>query len=216
MAYAIVNFGQANTASLTIAAATANNGLAAYILQSGSSSPPTITGYTQGSTSASSASSTTGIFFFTKTAAGGETTIAPTPGSGGTIQAVLYWEISGWVSTVYLDGNPTSASNIATATTYTSPGITTLNAASILLACSTTGTNLNGGQAAWTGTGPMTLNPSGVPSRFQIGGSYIPGVTLSGATFTANWTTSRVSGFLLYAIRPTAPPVIPGIPPAFL
>jgi hypothetical protein len=215
MAYAVANSQLANATSLTITAATAGNLLAAYVLQTGTTSPPTITGYVQGSAVANGNTTSTGTYFFTKTAAGGETSIAPVAGSGGTIQAICYWEISGYGGTLYLDESPIAASNIATNTTYTSPATSTLSASSIILACSSTGSNQNGGGNAWTGTGPMVFVGTTGSNRQMIGGSYIPGVTLSGATFTANWTTSRISAYVSYSIRPTAPPNS-GIPPSFL
>jgi hypothetical protein len=217
MAFAVVNSAVGNTASLTIASATANNLLGAFVTQNGATlpgNPPTITGYSMQPTYTTTTAST-GLFFFTKTAAGGETSIAPTIGSGGTIDTISYFEISGYTGTLYLDGSPLTASNVATNTTYTSAAETTLSASSILLACSFTGTNQNGGTVAWSGTGPMTLVGTLGTNLGQVPGYYIPGSTLNAVTFTANWTTSRVSGFLLFAIRATAPPSS-GIHPSFL
>jgi len=219
VAFALVNSGVVDGTSLTIPAATAGNLLAAFVTQNGATlpgNPPTLAGWaTSGSYATTTAS--TGVFLLTKTAAGGETTIAPTAGTGGTIDAISYFEISGYPGTLYLDGSPITASNISSATTYTSAPVTTVVAGSILLMCSTTGTNQDGGQLAWAASNlavPVLVGASGTNLK-QTSASYIPGVTLSGVTFTASWTTSRVSGFLLFAISPTLPPAS-GIPPAFL
>lgn len=206
MAIAVVQSKAADTATLTITSPTANNTLAVFIVQTGATSAPVggdnlgASGWTLNSASAATNTASSLVWFATKKAVGTETTLSPTAASGGTIQSITYWELSG-ISTVYYDGSPVARNAIASATSAASGSVSTTLASDIILAAANFGANKDGGTSAWTGTGPMTL-PTGVSgnSRQMIGGSYIPGATLSSVTFTANWTTARASGMLVVAL----------------
>lgn len=202
MAITVINpalTGGSGTATLTITSATALNGMACFINQSGSLTAPTITGWTvyptvhaQFNTSGSS------IWYAYKIAAGGETSIAPTAGSGGTIVGICYWEINGMDASLTLDGTPVHVDNTASAATN-SVAVSTSTAGSIVLigvGVTANNTSCN----TWTGSDVATNVSSGA-TRMQ-GGSYVTTGTLSSQTFTANWGTARVSGVLAVAIQP--------------
>lgn len=138
------------------------------------------------------------LWLATKVAVGGETTLEATPGTGATLEGLSYFECSGLTATI---DTIVHADNTGSGKASTSPSVTTVDAGDLLLAAVAHG-SASGTVSAWTGTGPMT-NVETTTTRC-IGGSYIPGTTLSGATFTANWTNGHVSGLLLVAFTPEA------------
>lgn len=141
-------------------------------------------------------SSTHSLWLATKTAVGGETSFSAASALG-TIQGLAVAEISGLGTVI---DTIVKNDNTASSATTTSPSVTTADAGDVILgavgAIASTGTI-----TAWTGTGPMT-NYSTAATRC-MGGHYIPGSTLSGATFTANWTTGKQTGMLVVAFKPS-------------
>lgn len=204
MGISVLNSAQttAAAATLTITSATAGNLLVMFISQTGSLNLPSgrdnigSAGWSTNSTFSTN-STTSGGFVAYKMAVGGETTLNPTAGSGSSIAGIAYFEIVG-ISAVSVD--TTVATNDSTSiTSLTSNSVTTTNAGDIILAA-VCGVNSLGAINAWTGTGPMANITTA--SSNMIGGYYIPGITLSGATFTANWTTSRTpDGMMLVALK---------------
>lgn len=207
MAIAIVNkkqtAGAAAHPTLPITAATASNLLVMFIAQTGSVAAPTSAGFTVDAAEGHHAignTSSGSLWLATKVAAGGENELVVTPAAGGAIQGISYFELSGASTTidaiVKVD-NPGSVKTLA------SGALTTTDAGDVILAA--VGLTIafpSGTISAWTGTGPMT-NVEATTTRC-IGGSYIPGTTLTGVTFTANWETARQAAMLVVAIKPEA------------
>lgn len=206
---AIVHSAQTGTTAtgvLTTPTATAGNELVAFFTQNGANTPTFSstegfgsTGWTVESIKSVFTGSANSVWVARKTAVGGETGVSVTPGAEGTAQGVAYFEISGGPFTV--DGEVLHKDNNGSAKTVSTPSLTTTDAGDVILAAigaaATTGTI-----SAWTGTGPMT-NIATTTTRC-IGGSYIPGTTVSGAVFTANWETAKGTGVLLIALKPAA------------
>jgi hypothetical protein len=210
MAISVVNSKQtgASTSTLTITSATASNLLVALVAQTGSASTITgsdnisgSTGWTVNATPAVWSSSANSLWLAYKTAAGSETSLNPTAGSGGTIVGISYLELHGAAIPGSLDGTPVATSNSTNTATQTSGAVTTTNAGDIIFGAMAMSPS-DGGSNAWTGTGPMTLVSAN--ATLTDGGYYIPGSTLSSATFTANWTTARAHGMLVAAIKPAS------------
>jgi hypothetical protein len=205
MALSVANSQQSSsssTASLTITSATANNALVAFINQSASTSTPTLTGYTVNATDALYNASANTIWVATKVAAGGETSIAPTAGSGGTIIGLCYWEVtapgSAWSGqSLALDGSVQALANQTS--TSSSLSFTTSVSGDIVLMGVAVPTS-NTGSTAWTGSDVAT-GISTAATRCQ-GGSYVTTGTLSAQTFTANWSVSKANGMLGIALEP--------------
>lgn len=209
MAIAIVNRKQTTgvaTATLTIPSATAGNLLVAFIQKAGSLT--TVkgkdnisgeTGWTVNATSAPFFTSADSIWVATKIAVGGETELNPAA-NGGTLNGISYFELSGTEGAVDAISH---ADNVASAATGTSAAITTTDAGSWVFV----GIGLHGGGTgtitAWTG-GPPTLTNTETGTTRCMGGAGNPGGTLTGATFTGNWTTAHTMGILAVAFKPTA------------
>lgn len=208
MAVAVVNkkqTGSTASATLTITSATKGNLLVAFIAQNVASPAPTGKDNKGGTwvvnaTAALYGGSGKSLWVATKFAEGGETELDPTAGGAGAVVGISYFEVSGAGETV---DAITHKDNVASATTVTSEATTTTEAGDIVLACVAT-TEGSGTVLAWTGTGPMT-NTETTATRC-IGGSYIPGSTLSAVTFTANWTTARPNGMLVVAFKSGSAP----------
>lgn len=211
MAITVVHVAQTGTSAhgtLAVTSATAGNLLVVFIDQITTTSAPTgsdnisgTTGWTTNSTSALFSGSASSLFVAYKKAVGGETSLNPTVGSGGTLEGLSYFELSG------IDTTPTietivHADNKVAVTTATSAAVTTSNPGDIVLICAGGNAVDSGTVNAWTGTGPAT-NVSTASTRC-IGGYYIPGTTLSGATFTANWTSAKNTGVLALALQPVS------------
>src|ERR1022692_4246046 len=114
---------------------TANSGnlLVVFINQLTSLLAPTLSGYTVNATDAGfGASLVDSLYVAYKISNGTETSATPTAGSGGTINAVSYAEITGGPSTT-VDTIVASAIT-GTQTSITSPAYTTTNAGSIVVA----------------------------------------------------------------------------------
>ncbi len=204
MAITVVQSGQsaggANSNSSTISGATAGNTVVAFCSQSGSTSAPTVTlggvAMTVNGTSGVYNSSADSMWVAYKIATGGETSIAWTPGSGGTVRGNNYYELAGAASSVTLDGTAQHTDNLNAATGGVA--VTTATAGSIVLIG--VGQNASSGTiSAWTGTNVAT-NISTSASRC-FGGSFITTSTVS-STFTANWATSHVAAMLAIALKP--------------
>lgn len=204
MAIAIVHKKQTGSAAatfLTITAAAKGNLLVVFGVQLGTTaiSPSDnislTVGWTVHATHAVDGGSANSVYVAYKVAVGGETEIQM--GSAGTAEGLSYFELSGASTTV---DTIVHTDNQAAGLLVTSPAVTTTNAGSIVLGCVGDGAAAFGIPEAWTGTGPMT-NVETINTR-SLAGSYLPGTTLSGATFTAHWPTSRVSGILVVAFAP--------------
>jgi hypothetical protein len=219
MAIAVVNKKQTGSAALSLLAITSaakGNILVAFVSQTASTAEPSMQdsllsgGWTFQATHAVSASSANSLWVATKEAVGGEVELKATPGAGGAVQGIAYFELSGCSTTT--DGI-VHTDNQASGKTITSPTLTTTDAGSIVLAGVGDAAAVFGSTAtaigAWTGTGPLTNIETTTTRCF--GGSYLPGATISG-TVTANWETGRTSGLLALALKPastTTPAVVP-------
>lgn len=188
----------AATSSLSITAPKAKNVLAAFVMQNSTLLAPSLAGWTFSPTKAEQASGVNSLWFGTKEATGLEVAIAPTPGAGGAIAGISYFELEGCSQEIE---SIIGISNSGGTTTQTSNALATSKSTDIILACIGLGAT-NGGSSAWTGTGPMTNVEAG-ETRAQ-GGYFVPSSTLSAATFTANWTTSRTHGMLVVALKAAA------------
>jgi hypothetical protein len=195
--------GSAAAEALTITSATKGNLLVLFTAQIGALTPSatdnisSTVGWTNNTTHALDGGGANSVYVSYKTAVGGETELKS--GSAGTSEGVAYFELAGASTTI---DTIVHTDNQAAGLTITSPAVTTTDAGSISLAAVGDGAGAFGAPEAWTGTGPMT-NVETLSARI-IGGSYLPGTTLSGATFAAHWPTSRVSGILVASFKPAA------------
>lgn len=198
----------AATSSLSITAPKAKNVLAAFVMQNSTLLAPSSTGWTFSPTKAEQGAGANSLWFGTKEATGLEVAIAPTPGAGGSIAGISYFELEGSSQEIE---SIIGISNSGAATTQTSNALATSKSTDIILACIGLGAT-NGGSSAWSGTGPMTNVEAG-ETRAQ-GGYFVPSSTLSAATFTANWSSSRTHGMLVVALKAaaTAAKVVVGNP----
>jgi hypothetical protein len=189
-----------------ITATTAGNLLVVFVVQTSSTAQPSIsdningsTGWTFNATKSTFVTSLTGSCWVCyRIATGGETTYTATAGAGGTVQGLSYFEVTGNANTIVVDTIVGTNAASGSVTTITSGAVTTSDATSIILACAEQN-GPTGTITAWSGTGPMA-NTTTTGTR-AIGGNYVPGSTLSGVTFTANWTTGNQSGMLVIAIK---------------
>jgi hypothetical protein len=194
--------GSASAATLAITAPSVGHLLVVFIDQSGTTAAPTgkdllgTTGWTVNATHGVYAASVNSLYVATKVAVGTESELTPSAGAGGTVQGLSYFEVSGASGTVDAIVHADNAINVKT---LASPGLTTTDAGSVVLGAAAMGKG-SGTVSAWTGTGPMT-NVETVTTRC-LGGSYIPGSTISGATFTANWEVAANATLLVVAIKP--------------
>lgn len=204
MASAVVNSGQTGVgavSTLPISNPAANNILVAFITQTGSISAPSMSaGWAVNATPALGTTSANSLWVATKLASGGETQVAASPASGGTIQGIAYYELSGASQVVDV---LVHTDNAVSGESVVSPALTTTNAGDIILGAVGM-TNANSGTvSAWTGTGP--LEKISASSTRCFAGYYIPGTTLSAVTFTAHWEAKqRPTGPLIVAIKPKA------------
>lgn len=186
----------ANSSVAVVATPTAGNILVTMFSQVGVNTP-TASGYTVNATKAVYNTSAASVWVGYKIATGSETTAAWTVGSGGTAEGVCYWEIAGGPATITLDGVAVHTDNIASSGTG-SLSVTTTVAGSIVLIGE--GASVSSGTiSAWTGTNVAT-NIGTIAARC-FGGSFITTSTIS-TSFTANWSTSRVSGMIAISIQP--------------
>lgn len=217
MAVAVVNkkqTGSAPSGTLAITSATAGNLLVLFINESASivNAPKPKdnisgeTGWTVDTAEGHKAiysSSLNSVWVATKVAVGGETTLEAAPGVGATLEGMTYFECSGTSSTM---DAITAKNNNASSKSITTTAITTADAGDLLLA-GVGVANESKTVEAWTAS--MT-NVETVSTRC-IGGSYIPGTTLSAVTFKANWETARASGALVVALKPEAAAAASGL-----
>lgn len=207
----------ANSTLTLPATATAGNELVVIVSMTATTSAPTVafteggggtTGVTVEATHAIFNASGSSVWVAHKVAAGAEISISVTPPAGGTVQGMTYIEVSGGpyeVESVF------HSDNVASAKTASSPSVTTLNAGDVLFAGVSTGSN-TGAISAWSGTGPMTNVAAGAELTVGtrcIGGYYVPGEKLTGATFTANWETAKGSGLVGIVLK--LAPVLVGL-----
>jgi hypothetical protein len=198
--------GSTTQEKITIPTASKGSVILAFLSQNAGSPAPKPkdnisgeTGWTVNPTSALYNASARSVWLASKTAVGGETEIAFTPG-GGVGQGISYCELSGlgegWtVDAIVAKSNNASATSSTTgALTTTDPGDVVLIGVALLEGSGTI--------EAWTGTGPAAN--VGTETTRLIGGTYIPEAVLTLATFTAHWTTTRVNGSLVVAIKPTS------------
>jgi 3-hydroxymyristoyl/3-hydroxydecanoyl-(acyl carrier protein) dehydratase len=132
MAITVVNktqSGSAAASTLTIPAASAGNKLVVFFAQTATTSPPKAKDTTSGETGwsvkepkALGSASANSLFVAVKTAVGGETTLNPTVGTGGTMQGIACYELSGATSEIDVAVN---RDNIASAATAASSTVTT-------------------------------------------------------------------------------------------
>lgn len=200
MAITVVRTKQtgAASASLAITIPTAKNTLLMFVMQEATTSAPSLTGFTFSGTSALQGGSVNSLWVGTKEATGFETTLAPTAGAGGTVIGISYGEVSG--ASLEFE-TVVATSNSATSTSQVSGAVTTANAGDAIFGAVCFMVS-NGSSGNWTGTGPMTRVEEAATRC--MGGFYVPGTTLSAATFTANWTTSRPHGMLVVALKPAS------------
>ena len=197
----VVNSAQtasSSTATLTLPS-TPSSGLGRYLAcfidQTGSTTAPTLTGWTVVNTPALYAGGgTDSVWFAYKLTAGTETSIAPTAASGGTINGICYWELSNVGAPLTFDGafivNSLGNSNVGILTvTASNPGSGEILLMGVGQAAS------NGASTAWTGAGGTAVGISNVATRMQ-GGSFATTGSMSAAVFQANWTTSHAFGML--------------------
>jgi hypothetical protein len=187
--------------TLTVPSAVKGNLLVVFLSSTAATTPTGkdnvsgSTGWSTQATHALFAASGDTVWCMTKVAVGGETEVNPT-GTG--IQGLVYFEV-GEVGTTY--DIVVHTDNALSVSTISSPSVTTTDASDVLLGC-VGGAAGSGTISAWTGTGPMKrVQPE--TSRV-IGGSLVPGSILTGATFTANWTTAKNVGLLVVAIKGVA------------
>src|ERR1035438_3520817 len=134
-----------------------------------------------------------------KVAEGGETLIKTNP----TNEGICYWELSAAATTSVVD--VAIIGHEASAKEDTTEPITTTSAGDIILmgVSSATAGDL-GVNTGWTASNAgSVVNISTARTRL-MGGSYIPGTTLSAVTFTAKWTTARIVGTVVCAIKAAA------------
>lgn len=221
MSIAVVNSGASpgatgsatlSTGSADFTTPTAGNLLVAFISTAGITAStgnlPTgsdnlgTTGWTTNTTFAQDTAATDFTAVAYKFAIGTETQLNPVPAAGGTIIAIGYVELSGAANPISIDTIVATNNGAGGKTADTSNSVTTSTANSMVLG----GVGFAaspGAPIAWSGTGPMT-NISSAAVAMMVG-YYLSGSTLSGATFTANWSNSRVPlGFLIIAIKPPA------------
>lgn len=206
MAITVRNKGQTvSTATNTISTVTplVGNILVSFFDEVNSTAQPTVadnlgsTGWVVQSTAALFGSTANrSCWVAIKTATGGEGSITWTVGTGGTAEGVSYFELNG--ASTNIDTIVGQTVTGATAITVTSAAFSTTDSGGIILAaCGQDGAS--GGNNAWTGTGPL-ININATSSRI-IAGSFIPGAQVSGATVTANWTSSNHAAILVLALK---------------
>ena len=190
--------GQVNTATFTFGSNNLNDLLVLFINQSATTSAPTITGWTVHATySTYGNAGVNSQYVAYQSSPGNVGTVTPTVGSGGTILGIVGFVVPGASTNVDVIVNELSTSG--SGTVKTSGSVTTTDPGSIVLAGMALANN-SGTITAWTGTGPM--NNLATTNIKNFGGYYVPGTTLSGATFTANWTNSRANCMLVVAFKP--------------
>jgi hypothetical protein len=201
MAISIVQSGQtagaANNSAITFGgAATAGNLLATFFSQS-LTTTPSCSGFTVNTTKSVYNASADSCWVAYKIAAGGETTATWTAGAGGTGHGVCFWEIAGAANPFALDFTPPVSTDNINSTTAGLTVTTTVPGSIILIGL---GGNVSSGViSAWSGTNVATN--IGTAAARCFGGSFITTTPVS-STFTANWSTSRVSGMLGIAFQP--------------
>lgn len=200
MAISVLNSVQLSGATtLTVPSATARNLLVLFVQQTvttattGSDNIRGTTGWVANSTHALFNGSNQSVYVSYKTAVGGETTIQTS--NNTPVFGMSYFELTGAAIPAAID-TIVAYNNVASATTASSGPVTTTDAILAAVGLTSPGGTID----AWTGSGPMT-NIS-TSSSYIIGGYYIPGSTVSGDTFTANWTSANTSGMLVVAFQP--------------
>jgi hypothetical protein len=202
--------GSGSATTLGVENTTVGNRVIVFLSQTASVVAPTIkdsgtngtTGWTVSSIKAEGAAKANSLWVAEKaiaslTGADSFSLITMTPGTGGIGQGLCAFELSGSSGVVDVS---VKTDNPASAKTVTSPSVTTTEADDIVLGA-VGAVNAALAATSWTGTGPMTR--AGTESTRCLGGYYLPGATLSAATFTANWETSRQVGMLVIALKAT-------------
>lgn len=212
MAVAVVHSAQTGTgatATLAITSATAGNLLVAFVAQTASTVEPKgkdnkgTTGWSTHETHGVSNGSASSEWVLLKVAEGGETELNPTVGTGGAIQGICYFELSGSGNAVEV--TPVHTDN-ASGTTVTSPGLTTTNAGDMVLMAVGDGVATSNSEAIEEWTASNSAKPTAVSLSASRcwGASYLPGATLSAVTFTSKWTKTKANSILVVAIAPAA------------
>lgn len=190
--------GGVNATSVAISAATAGNTLVSFFSQTGTNTP-TCTGFTVEAVKAVYNTGASSVWVATKIAAGGETSVAWTPGSGGTGHGVAAFELAGGPATVTKDGAVVNVDNNPVSTSL-NISITTAATGSIILfgigADASSGT-IN----VWTGATPATN--IGTAAARCYGAHFIAGAPATDSD-TANWSTGHVAGGLAIALNISA------------
>jgi hypothetical protein len=195
------------TGSLTIGQNTkAGNRVFVFVSQSASVAAPTVedsvggsTGWVLSATKALGAASANSLWMAEKVVVAGQefAIVKFTAGAGGIAQGLWAIELSGASGTVDVSVVVNNTGNVKT---VTSPAVSTSDSGDIVLAA-VGAVNAALAATSWTGTGPLT--PAATEATRCLGGYYLPGSTLSGATVTASWETSRQVGMLVVTIKPT-------------
>lgn len=207
--------GAGASASLSIGSTTtAGNRVFAFLSQSASLVAPTVkdnepggsSGWTVSSTKAEGAAKANSLWVAEKKVASGEpfSIIEMTAGTSGIAQGICAFELAGASSEIDVsvkNDNPTTSKSV------TSPAVTTTDSSDILLGAVGA---VNAALSVTSWTASMTDVEPATGTRC-MGGYYIPGTTLSGATFTANWETSRQVGMLVLAVKVAASGVVPSV-----
>ena len=203
MAVAVVNSKETTTAtgSLTITSATLGHLLVVFVSTAAYTSPISMSDNISGSTGWTThptiatygASNQHSVQVAYKVAVGGETTLTAT---GGTLKGVLAFELSGTGASL----DVVTANSGQSTATPTSGSFTTTKVDAILCGIGING--LTGGNSGWSGTGPMT-NVSTATGAFG-GGYYVPGTTVTGASFTFTSSTSNLCAALTVGVAPVS------------
>ena len=137
------------------------------------------------------------LWMSTKIASGGENLIKPKIEGEGEIAGIGYFELSNaGIEDIY-----SIKSNTSNARKLTSSSFSTSEANDIVLAAVGIG-GLSGEINAWTETGPLT-NIETATARV-ICGYYVPGVKLTSAKVTANWSTVHTCAMIVVAFKEEA------------
>lgn len=188
--------GATATNKITIAAPKSGNALALFVSQTGSSTEPSLTGWTKSGLKANGSNSSNGTWLLTRTADGTEgTSLEVTAGTGGEVRGLTFFESEGVLTTVESSVTGTAGTGAHTATS----GNLTCGVDAIIAACGGSAT-ASGVVAAWGGTGPVLERTTETSSQC-LGGGIILAEPLSAKNFTANWTNNANYGLLVVALK---------------
>lgn len=218
MPVSVVNPAQtANAATATLAATVSTSGdvLVCFVTQSViTGGAPTLADnsadgvpWVNVGTNALFNTSLAAVYAFTKVANAttpGARTLTATPGTGGTIQGLSYFEVLGAVNVIRgaAGGTSNNQTSLSTASGLT---VATPNPNSGDLFCAAVGhTATSGAVGAWTG-GTGGVNPTNVASTTtRTNGGYAVMTATGAYAATSNWANSQVNGMLSFILEAAA------------